>query len=122
MTTLTTPDLKAFAEPCVSLSTAHITAQDDDLLTRLSNLDPFAYDPSNPPQDLAIYRVGRGYLIVCSHWSHADDGDSNTKQLTDYGLSQDFANLLVLCFEQGFVWLILDGDAGICEELPTHDW
>lgn len=85
-----------------TLSTAHITKSDSDLLN---------VTPKSVMTDSYSY----------GHWVCLSE-EMTTTDIVDEGYSKAFAALYLALQKQGFKWLRLDCDGPKCDKLPTFDW
>jgi hypothetical protein len=93
----------------VDLSTAHITQQDSELLTKLS------------VDSAAIHDTGYGFIVwVPSHSDHLEDRVKTSVEIE--GLSESYCEALRLAFRNDCQFVCFDCDADTVEELEIHDW
>lgn len=93
--------LTPYAE-VADVGTAHITAEDADLLD----------DGMNPIKPAVMFGP-HGWLI----WTRTP-----TDEMRERGLSDAFLALIERAKAEGFVYLYLDSDGATYADLPTFDW
>ena len=98
MTTMSTEELEFRTIPVVS--TAHITSEDDELLSRPRTLGHI---------DGALRF---GYMLRVSTNRGDWHGD----------MSEGFMGLMRFIHANGFEWVILDRDGPVISTLPTYEW
>jgi hypothetical protein len=94
----------------VDISTGHITAADNKILTENAGLGDF-------PMSVCAYPYG--YFIPLGDFSTME---LTIKELLALGMSEQFANLLRLCVEANAMILRIDCDAEKCADLPAFEW
>ena len=91
-------------EKYMDVSTCYITEQDDAKL---------GY--SNPP--IPVYEYEYGYFVHCSGFY----GDTE-QECREFGMSDDFINLMKYAYSQGCGFVKLDADGDDTLTFPKHDW
>ena len=108
------------------VSTGHLTKEDNDLLEKGSaaifspgkwgdNLRP--YGTSALP--VSVYPFHHGFIVHV----HEELGEpSFEKEVSGYGLSEHFWNVLKAGKAHGATWVKFDCDGLLYDELPCFDW
>jgi hypothetical protein len=115
--TLTHPDEPNGLHAFLDASTAHITCEDDVMLTRWAGAE-------NDPCGSAPYRTiehSYGYFVHVNLNDLADRAECEAQARED-GASDAFFKLQEYARERGCWWINLDRDADTVEGLPTHEW
>lgn len=114
----------------LTISTAHITAQDNSLLRKeYYTVWGVFFDLTPKPQ--LIEETGgyeeepdcaSGYFVHCSEDVRDGLGEADIQVMLDYGWSKAMIDIQVYAWSQGCEYLRLDPDGDIVEELPTYEW
>jgi len=109
-------------ETMLTLSTAHMTKEDDRLLRDMA--EAHREDPGST--DLWVSDTGYGYLICVNMGADygeipglADDQDRN---IVNADLSDGILGAVRFARHHEARWLRFDRDGDIVNELPTWDW
>lgn len=101
-------------ETVLVLSTAHITAEDNEILK-----EGIDVPPEKHPQVVMAYEPG----FMVSAWHNFEDNPENLEaELLKLGHSPAYINILKLARKAGCKWVNLDADASKFSFLPTYDW
>ena len=98
MANTSTPNLQAYAEPLVAISTGHLDADTG------TSLDDNAWG-------LIIYPTDTGAFVYC-----------NPATPFSQDVPSELLNILTLAKAAGFVWVKFDRDACLVDGLPAFDW
>jgi len=93
----------------VVFNTAHITEDDDKLLTR------------NKSEELIIDSFDYGFRVFIPQYDE-DDFNAVVENARKEGFSEDFCTLFHIARQHEANWMKLDCDGKIYDKLPEHNW
>ena len=100
---------KLYTVKICSVSTAHITEEDNERLERASR--------RQGAHGLIIsYEKDNGFFVFI------DQDEAMLAALRYHNYSEAFVRLYYMAQAQGCEWMLLDGDGQIMPGLPTYDW
>jgi hypothetical protein len=106
----------------LDLSTAHVTEEDNNLLTTDAVAEQRVHSGGEQPT-IPCVEYGYGFIVFVNH--HHDDEAEQTAylvELVNNGYSSAFCNLIRLAWTLDADMIRLDRDAEECDELPTFQW
>ncbi len=104
----------------LDISTAHVTSDDNDVLSAVNNMDEVG---SEIPVQVESYEWGYYVHSSAADLVHGRETDEKViEHLTGFGLSEDFARVLILARNERIPMVRFDADADTDDRLPTHDW
>ena len=96
-----------------SVSTAHISRQDNELLLKVAEAEDFWV--------LTVYRKSGGFFIFVDDFTD-DTRTGPRRAMEEADFSQEFIDLMEAASMQGYWWMLLDEDEQPHPELPVFDW